>query len=402
MLSSSVSFFNAVSSIWSWIILCLISSISVGIESISVLTIAQASSTKSIALSGKNLSWMYLLESTAALINALSLIFTPWKTSYLSFSPRKIAMVSATVGSFTKTVWNLLSSAGSFSIYLWYSFSVVAPIQWSSPLASIGFNKFPASIAPSVLPAPTMVWSSSINRIILPSLFLTSFKTAFSLSSNSPLYFAPETKAPISSEKIVLFFRLVGTSPFTIRWARPSTIAVLPTPASPINTGLFLVFLESIIMVSRISPSRPITGSILFFFASSTRSVPYFFSALYVPSGLSVVTDILPRTLASSLIKAFLSTPFAVKSSFISLTLESNKLKNKCSTETYSSFICFAISVAKFRVLFVPLDKYTSFNGLIFGNLSICFWVSLCSFATLTPKLVNIWYIIPSSSETKL
>ena len=37
------------------------------------------------------------------------------------------------------------------------------------------------------------------------------------------------------------FCRLSGTSPETIRWARPSTIAVLPTPGSPISTGLFLV-----------------------------------------------------------------------------------------------------------------------------------------------------------------
>ncbi len=32
-----------------------------------------------------------------------------------------------------------------------------------------------------------------------------------------------------------------GTSPLTMRWASPSTMAVLPTPGSPISTGLFLV-----------------------------------------------------------------------------------------------------------------------------------------------------------------
>ena len=32
-----------------------------------------------------------------------------------------------------------------------------------------------------------------------------------------------------------------GTSPRTIRWARPSAMAVLPTPGSPMRTGLFLV-----------------------------------------------------------------------------------------------------------------------------------------------------------------
>ncbi len=35
--------------------------------------------------------------------------------------------------------------------------------------------------------------------------------------------------------------RLSGTSPLAMRWARPSTMAVLPTPGSPISTGLFLV-----------------------------------------------------------------------------------------------------------------------------------------------------------------
>ena len=86
-------------------------------ESNSVLIKAQASSTKSIALSGKNLSEIYLLERTAALTRALSMIFTPWYTSYLSFKPRKIEIASSTVGSSTITGWNLLSSAGSFSIY---------------------------------------------------------------------------------------------------------------------------------------------------------------------------------------------------------------------------------------------------------------------------------------------
>ena len=37
-----------------------------------------------------------------------------------------------------------------------------------------------------------------------------------------------------------LFFRFSGTSPETMRWARPSTIAVLPVPASPIRTGIVL------------------------------------------------------------------------------------------------------------------------------------------------------------------
>ena len=170
-------------------------------------------------------------------------------------------MVSSTVGSSTITGWNRLSSAASFSMYWRCSSSVVAPIQWSSPRASIGFNILPASIEPSVLPAPTIVWISSINRIICPSLFLTSSSTAFKRSSNSPRYFAPATSAPISSAKIFLSFKPSGTSPRTIRSARPSTTAVLPTPGSPISTGLFFVFLERIRITLRISLSLPITGS---------------------------------------------------------------------------------------------------------------------------------------------
>ena len=102
-----------------------------------------------------------------------------------------------------------------------------------------------------------------MKRIICPSAFLTSLRTAFKRSSNSPRYFAPAIKAPISSEKIVLSFRFSGTSFLTILCANPSTMAVLPTPGSPIRTGLFFVLRESTRMTSRISSSRPMTGSCL-------------------------------------------------------------------------------------------------------------------------------------------
>ena len=45
----------------------------------------------------------------------------------------------------------------------------------------------------------------------------------------------------MSSEKIERSLSHSGTSPRTMRCARPSTMAVLPTPGSPISTGLFLV-----------------------------------------------------------------------------------------------------------------------------------------------------------------
>ena len=165
------------------------------------------------------------------------------------------------MGSSIMTGWKRRSRAASFSMYCLYSSRVVAPIQCSSPLASMGFNILPASMAPSVLPAPTIRCSSSINRMICPSLFLTSSRTAFRRSSNSPRYLAPATRAPISREKTFLSFNASGTSPRTIRWARPSTAAVLPTPGSPISTGLFFLLRERIWMMFRISASRPMTGS---------------------------------------------------------------------------------------------------------------------------------------------
>ena len=70
-----------------------------------------------------------------------------------------------------------------------------------------------------------------------------------------------------------------------MRWARPSTIAVLPTPGSPMSTGLFLVRRERTWMTRRISSSRPMTGSSLPCSAASVRSRPNFSSAWYCVLG---------------------------------------------------------------------------------------------------------------------
>ncbi len=131
-----------------------------------------------------------------------------------------------------------------------------------------------------------MVCISSMKRTILPSALLTSFRTAFKRSSNSPRNFAPANKEPISKVKIVLSLSPSGTSPRTIRWANPSTMAVLPTPGSPMRTGLFFVLRDSIRMTRRISESLPITGSSLPDFACSTKSIPYFLRARKEFSGV--------------------------------------------------------------------------------------------------------------------
>ena len=215
----------------------------------------------------------------AAATSAESVIRTPWCTSYRSRRPRRIEIVSSTVGWSTTTGWNRRSSAASFSMCLRYSSSVVAPIVWSSPRASIGLSRFEASIAPSAAPAPTTVCSSSMNRITRPSESLISLRTALRRSSNSPRNLEPAMSAPRSSEITRLSLSVSGTSPRTIRWARPSAIAVLPTPGSPIRTGLFLVRRLRTWMTRRISSSRPMTGSSLPARASAVRSRPYFSSA---------------------------------------------------------------------------------------------------------------------------
>ena len=140
-----------------------------------------------------------------------------------------------------------------------------------------------------------------MNTMIWPWASAISFSTAFSRSSNSPRYLEPATSAPRSSAITRRSRSPSGTSPETIRWASPSTIAVLPTPGSPISTGLFFVRRLSTWITRRISSSRPITGSSLPCAAASVRSRPYFSSAWNLSSGFWSVTRCEPRTSASAL-----------------------------------------------------------------------------------------------------
>ena len=171
------------------------------------------------------------------------------------------------------TGWKRRSRAASRSMYLRYSSSVVAPMHWSSPRDSGGLRMLAASIAPSAAPAPTSVCSSSMNRTA--SFVLRSSSMIFlSRSSNSPRYFVPATSEPMSRVRTRLFSRMSGTSPATIRWARPSAMAVLPTPGSPMSAGLFFVLRPRIWMTRSISFSRPMTGSSLPARAASVRLMP--------------------------------------------------------------------------------------------------------------------------------
>ena len=87
--------------------------------------------------------------------------------------------------------------------------------------ASIGLIMLPASTAPSAPPAPTIVCNSSMNVTISPSASAISLSTDLKRSSNSPRYFAPATIEPMSSAISRLLRRPSGTSPSTMRRARP-------------------------------------------------------------------------------------------------------------------------------------------------------------------------------------
>mmetsp|Transcript_15686 Transcript_15686/g.46300 ORF Transcript_15686/g.46300 Transcript_15686/m.46300 type:complete len:397 (-) Transcript_15686:930-2120(-) len=233
-----------------------------------------ASSIKSMALSGKKRSLMYWLLYFAAAMSESSVYRSLWCASYRSRSPVKISNVSSIVGSGTTTGWKRRSRAGSFSMCLRYSSSVVAPMHCSSPRASAGFKMLAASIAPSAAPAPMSVCTSSIIRM-MSSLCLISSMSFFKRSSNSPRYLVPATSRPMSSVTTCLPSIVSGTSPLEIFCARPSATAVLPTPGSPMRHGLFLVRRPRIWITRSICFTRPTTGSSLPSIASVVRLVPY-------------------------------------------------------------------------------------------------------------------------------
>ena len=98
--------------------------------------------------------------------SASSLYVTWWCSSYCRFRPRRISIVSSTVGSVSSIFWKRRARARSRSKCCLKSWNVVEPMQRSSPVASAGLSMFEASIEPPwVAPAPTMVWISSMKRM---------------------------------------------------------------------------------------------------------------------------------------------------------------------------------------------------------------------------------------------
>ena len=168
--------------------------------------------------------------------------------------------------------WKRRVSAGSFSICWRYSAKVVAAIVRSVPRAKAGFNRLAASPVPAAPPAPISVCASSMNRMIGVGEDCTSSITDRRRCSNSPFIEAPACISPTSSMWSFTSRSGGGTSPEAMRCAKPSTTAVLPTPASPVRIGLFWRRRISTSMICRISSSRPRIGSISPDLALAVRS----------------------------------------------------------------------------------------------------------------------------------
>ena len=186
------------------------------------------------------------------------------------------------VGS-TTIFWNLRSRAPSFSTILANSSIVVAPMHWSSPRAKAGFRILAASRLPCAPPAPTIVWNSSINRI-MSGFELASLIIDLRRFSKSPRYFVPATTKAISKEIRRFLAKAGDMLPPAILNAIPSTIADFPTPGSPISIGLFFLRRPRISMTRAISVSLPTTGSSFPSAAAFVRSKPK--SSITLFSGL--------------------------------------------------------------------------------------------------------------------
>ena len=133
-----------------------------------------ASSIRSMALSGNWRSVMYRCDNlVAAIMAGVDAVVHSWP-----FRPRSIAMVSSSEVRPPRLFGNDVQAPHLFRCTVVFV-KVVAPTQCSSPRASAGLSILPASIAPSALPAPIMVCSSSINRMTRPSSLASSLSTDF-------------------------------------------------------------------------------------------------------------------------------------------------------------------------------------------------------------------------------
>ena len=163
----------------------------------------------------------------------------------------------------------------------------------------------------------------------------------------------------MSSEKITFDFRFSGTSPSTIRWAMPSAMAVLPTPASPTRIGLFLVRRERICNTRRISSSRPITGSSLPERACSLRLTAYLPNALNSCDAVCESTVAPLRKVRIASMSSFSVAPARFSRS-AAAPRSAIRPSSRCSTDAYLSPKVFVKSTARWMTREASCEKYCS------------------------------------------
>mmetsp|Transcript_18538 Transcript_18538/g.48399 ORF Transcript_18538/g.48399 Transcript_18538/m.48399 type:complete len:333 (-) Transcript_18538:164-1162(-) len=223
------------------------------------------------------------------------------------------------------------------------------------PLARAGFRMFPASMAPSAAPAPTKVCNSSINKMVFVSLE-ASATTSRNLSSNSPLYLVPATNRAISSVWTLAPFSFFGTSPSAIFWARPSAMAVLPTPASPTKQGFDFRLRSKIWTARAISSDLPTHGSSSPSRANAVRSTPTEANvvSLSSPSPPTPTSDPLAfrASLATASHRASTSTPNFSRAARASDWSSRATAKNRCSGRTSSQAMASDSETARLKQAF--------------------------------------------------
>ena len=160
------------------------------------------------------------------------------------------------------------------------------------PLAKAGFRILAASILPGVDPAPISVCISSMKTMI-SGLASISLIKARMRSSNCPRYFVPATTAVMSRFTTRLLNSIGEVWRWAIICASPSTMALLPTPGSPIRIGLFFLRRPKISITRWSSRSRPTTGSSFPSSAALVRSVLKLSSTGVLPSPLRVFVAVL-------------------------------------------------------------------------------------------------------------
>ena len=178
-------------------------------------------------------------------------------------------------------------------------------------------------------------------------------------------------------------------------------MAVLPTPGSPMRTGLFLVRRERTWMTRRISSSRPMTGSSLPLRASSVRSLPYFSRAWYLASGFWSVTRWEPRTAESALRTASWVAPMAARASRVGSPLASVSASRRCSVEMYSSLKDSASLEARSRTLVRAFAMPGVLPPETLGSLEMAVLAPERSSCTRTPAPSSTGRTTPSRSSSR-